>query len=117
MRSKNKRQGKIRLTRIKPRTLLIVGLIGFVLFSFGPQVWRLRLMNAELMNLRQQLLELDQQHKELLAELESLETDGAIERTAREELGLVKPGEEVILPARHGQPLPLAPGEENEFRD
>jgi cell division protein DivIC len=102
---------------LRPKTMIALGLFGFILISFVPQYFRIQTMNGELSQLRHELKTLQKQNQTLKGDIGRLETDGEIERIAREELGLVKPGEEVILQARPGQAVPLQGDRGQNLRD
>ena len=65
----------------------------------------LRQRQKELQELQQKILQLKQENEQLDKENRELKTDpAAIERRAREQMHLVKPGEKVyILPGKEGQ--------------
>jgi len=118
MRARSKDQNvRHRWSFFRPKTLVVLGLIGFALVSFVPQYFRIRAMNTDLNRLRHQLSTLEKQNQTLKGDISRLATDGAVERIAREELGFVKPGEEVILPARPGQAVPLQTGNKQNLPD
>lgn len=81
-------------------SLAVLGLLGAVVFAFGTsflQVYRLKREAARLVQLKQDLIE---QNAQLREEIKLLHTPGYIERIAREQLGLVKPGEIALLIVR-----------------
>lgn len=81
-------------------SLAVLGLLGAVVFAFGTsflQVYRLKREAARLLQLKQDLIE---QNAQLREEIKLLHTPGYIERIAREQLGLVKPGEIALLIVR-----------------
>lgn len=94
--------------------MAIFGIIIYLLFSFAHLSYRLHQTNL-------QVKVYEDKKKALLAERErfqelikQLNDDNYIERMAREELGLVKPGETVIIPAVPGQArsyIPPKPGD------
>jgi cell division protein FtsL len=57
----------------------------------------------EIENIQQQMDELRRKNAELNQQVEQLSSDAYIEREAREKLGLVKPGEKIILEAKPGE--------------
>ena len=67
----------------------------FVLFAIVlvQQVYTIYSLHQEKQQLEQQLQELKQENESLLEQKKLLEDDKHIEGVAREELGLVKPGE------------------------
>jgi len=91
-------------------TSLILVLLVAVTYAFGSsflQVYRLRLEAARLEQVRQDLIE---QGAQLREEIKSLHTPGYVERIAREQLGLVKPGEIALLIIRPTPPSPRSAG-------
>ena len=86
---------------------LFMAILGvYLLFSFvvgGYQVWQLKKQIKVLEEEQQALLE---QQKSLMDEMQSLNDPEIIERMARESLGMVKPGETVIIPAQPDDSIP-----------
>lgn len=81
---------------INPKNKKHMALVGIVVFLVASLLWQgyqWHKLNTELTHLQQELVELKQQNQELQAEKEKLQNPKAIEERAREELGLVKPGE------------------------
>ena len=92
----------------RPRYLeLFAAVLGlYLLFSFlvgGYQVWQLKKQIQMLENEQKYLLE---QQGGLKNEIESLNNPEIIERIARESLGMVKPGETVVIPAIPDKNIP-----------
>ncbi len=80
--------------------LMVLGLLGAVAVAFGSsflQVYRLKREAARLLMQKQNLIG---QNAQLREEIKLLHTPGYIERIAREQLGLVKPGEVALLIVR-----------------
>ncbi|NSW84152.1 MAG: septum formation initiator family protein [Syntrophothermus sp.] len=91
-------------TRAKPskgkkgRKLFVVVLVlAFFAFVFGPQLKMLWDMKGEIQALQEQKSELLKKKAELTRLERDLQTNEAIERMAREQLGMVKPGEKVMV--------------------
>lgn len=87
-------------------SVLIVALLGAVTYAFGSsflQVYRLKREAARLEQVKQDLIEHNAQLRE---EIKLLHTPGYVERIAREQLGLVKPGEIALLIVRPKPPAP-----------
>jgi len=86
---------------------ILLGVLGcYLLFSFlvgGYQIWQIKNDVAA-----EQLLTecLRQQQDDLENELALLQEPGMIETLARENLGLVKPGEILVVPAVPGENIP-----------
>ncbi|MGI6678163.1 MAG: FtsB family cell division protein [Dehalobacterium sp.] len=89
--------------RIKKRFVLLVGLVVYVCFNFGQQYYAMYQMDQEIVKYQQIKDELIQEQKELEAELALLEDRSHIERIAREDLGLIKPGEILLVSGEPGK--------------
>ncbi len=86
--------------RLKWFRLVVVGLIVyFAYLSFGQQS-QINAINQELEATKAKLAEADKRHAELTEERNRLNDRTYIEKLAREELGLVKPGEVPYVPAK-----------------
>lgn len=97
-----------RRKRKTPRYMkIILALLGvYLLFSFligGYQVWQVK-KEIEQHNLQKAVLL--KQQKNLEKELASLQEPEMIEKLARESLGMVKPGEILVVPAVPGENIP-----------
>ena len=72
------------------------------MFSFGQVYYKTyQLMDTKAM-LAQQLQLLQQENRILADKYDLMQSDSYIEKLAREDLGLVKPGETVVVPALPG---------------
>lgn len=87
--------------------LLIIG--GYLFFSFSHMAYVLYQTNAEIKYYEEKKQALLTQRTLLEEQIRQLDDDQYIERLAREELGLVKPGERLIIPAVPGQTRPYVP--------
>jgi len=86
----------------KPGSILLVLALGYVLLSFGQVYYKTyQLMDTKAM-LAQQLQLLQQENMILAEKHDLMQSDSYIEKLAREDLGLVKPGETVVVPALPG---------------
>lgn len=85
-----------------PAVVLFI-LLGFVFYSFGGQIVEMYKVRHEITKIKEQMAELKVKNTELRKQLDQLNSDAYIEREAREKLGLVKPGEKIILEAQAGQ--------------
>ncbi len=98
---------RLRLRRLFIASLVVAG----ILFTFANPARTWFDQRQEIAAARERNIVLDEQSQELRARAATLRTDDEIERIAREEYGLVKPGEEAfgILPAPgSGPPKPEA---------
>jgi len=77
-----------------------------ILFTFGTPARTWYDQRQEIVAARDRTVVLDQQSRELQARVDQLNTDAEVERIAREQYGLVKPGEEAfgVLPAPGSAP-------------
>ncbi|MGM0421008.1 MAG: FtsB family cell division protein [Bacillota bacterium] len=93
---KNNTTNKIIFYRILPLVLLvIIGLLTYQLVSNQLQIAE---MEREMEEVEQEIEVAEERKLELQRELELLDDPDYIERLAREKFGLVKPGEELIIP-------------------
>lgn len=83
--------------------LIFLIILGFIFYSFGGQMVEMYNVQDEMKNIKVQMQELQAKNVELRKQVEQLSSDAYIEREAREKLGLVKPGEKIILEARPGE--------------
>jgi cell division protein FtsB len=100
--------GHRRLGRLFVVALVVAG----ILFTFGNPARTWFDQHQEIVAARQRNAVLDEQSRELQARAEQLGTDAEVERIAREQYSLAKPGEEAfgILPAPgSAQPQPPPP--------
>ena len=81
-------------------TLMVVG---YLFFAFGNQFLKLNQMDQEVANIKNQINSLEAKNRDIKNEIRQLQSDTYVERIAREKLGLVKPGETVIFPAKPAQ--------------
>ncbi|MFZ3172533.1 MAG: septum formation initiator family protein [Carboxydocellales bacterium] len=91
--------------------LLAVAVLAYgfvVITSFGEQFMQLREINRNIDQVQEKIRMMQGKNKELALEIKLLQSDTYVERIAREKLGLVKPGETVLLQAEveKGKPLP-----------
>lgn len=89
---KNRRKGS-------PILLGICIFIGILLYtSWGNigQIWQMYWQRAEL---EQLIADMEAENSELAQKVQYMETDAWVEQAARDELGLVKPGEIILIPA------------------
>ena len=100
---------RLSLTRIV--VLLAVGVVGYLLFSaVGDTLLSLRLSNDQ-EQLERQIADLQHQHDRLQEVRDYLQTDSYIEGVARRVLGLVRPGETLVVVSSSATPTPVpAPG-------
>lgn len=86
---------------------IILGVLGgYLLFSFLFSGYQIRQIKQEIEQYHGQTAVLLQEQQELAQELATLQEPEMIETLARESLGLVKPGEILVVPAIPGENIP-----------
>lgn len=99
-RPKARRKLKFKLSG--PGVIFLI-ILGFIFYSFSGQVVEMYNVQGELSNIKTQMQDLQAKNAELRKQVEQLSSDAYIEREAREKLGLVKPGEKIIMEAKPGE--------------
>lgn len=99
MRDKSKPKSKY---RVKKRFFLLCAVFIYICGSFGHQFYRINNIDQEIQSYLQVKKELLQEQEHLKAEIALLENKSYIERIAREDLGLIKPGETLLVPGEQG---------------
>ncbi|HHY05742.1 MAG TPA: septum formation initiator family protein [Clostridia bacterium] len=101
-------QRKKRRKRKVPRYFkIMVGVLGgYLLFSFLLSGYQIMQIKRDIAQQHLQTESLLKQQEELDKELASLQEPEMIETLARESLGLVKPGEILVVPAVPGENIP-----------
>ena len=89
--------------RLKGPSVILLILLGMIFYSFGGQMAEMYNVQSEIKSIQIQMDKLNAKNIELKKQLEQLNSDAYIEREAREKLGLVKPGEKIILEAKPGE--------------
>jgi len=79
--------------------LLAAVATAYLVFAAGGEYLRSRQLEADEQSLRREVLDLQRQHEKLLAVRDYLLSDEYIEGVARRILGLVRPGETLVLVA------------------
>ncbi len=100
--------------RLKIGTILLLGLILWVGYAFGGGFLRNYRLSQEVKRLTNEIKAVQMRNDSLQAEIVRLCQPDYIERIAREELGLVKPGETLYILS---QPLPEDAGIQVEKRN
>jgi cell division protein FtsB len=120
----SERQGRRRL----PGLLAVAALVGVVVTAAGIFPFRQIIGQEKAVGLaREKLAALEEENARLAVEAAALESDAEIERLAREQFGLVMPGEigyvvvsppgEVAAPAESEVPTLDRPGEQPWWKD
>ena len=81
----------------KALTYLLILLLFFGLVSLGKEINRRLVLKKEFSNLENQINLLEIENKQILKEIEQMQTDYFKERQARLKLGLQKLGEQVVI--------------------
>jgi cell division protein FtsL len=85
--------------------VLVVPLLLYALVATGQKALDNYRLNQEAAGLRAEVLQLREQNIQLQQQIEAARTDAAIETIAREQLGLIKPGDHpLVLVAESSQP-------------
>jgi len=85
----------IQKKRVHRKILILVVIIGILIFLFANKNFQtLLILNKKIVQLKQRIAGLEDENKKLKEDLEAMKNDPEyIESLAREELGLIKPGE------------------------
>jgi cell division protein FtsB len=83
--------------------------VGYLLFNAAKDTILSQQLNDEEQQIHQEIEDLRRQEKELLAIRDYLQTDEFIEGVARHVLGLVRPGESLIVVTSSVPPTPTPP--------
>lgn len=84
----------------------------FLLFAYGTAFWRIIQVERAIKTMRGQVAAAEKRNQDLHQQLQSASDDAFVEQTAREELGLVKPGETawvVVTPEDPHNPYRVEP--------
>ena len=100
-----------------------VSVVGYMIFSLGSQISYLHAMQTNVETIQGQVEELTQKNTALREEIKKIKSDAYVEQVAREQLGLVKPGETLVVPTQspetaESQDVPKTPEtnqQENPF--
>lgn len=92
--------------------IFIAMLLLYVVFTIGSQFNRLYVMQQEVQQIQAEVKELRERNADLREQVNMLQSDAYVESIARERLGLVKPGENRIIPVGTGADTSAAAGEQ-----
>jgi cell division protein FtsL len=84
--------------RIRWLRILILLAAGYFVFLAVGQQFELYTIQRETLSLRERILELEQANQSLADERKKMAAPAYVEKIAREQLGLVKPGEVPYIP-------------------
>ena len=92
--------------------LFVLPVLGYAVYSVTDRWYQGYRLSQEEAGLRTDITRLREENLKLQAELKDARSDAAIEAVAREQLGLVKPGDRAIVLV--GPPLAVAPAKPAE---
>lgn len=95
-----------RLTKMRLLVLGAVVVVGYLLFNAAQETILSQELNDEERQLQREIADLRREERELRAIRDYLRTDEFIEGVARHVLGLVRPGESLIIVTSSVQPTP-----------
>lgn len=101
-----KEQNRLRRSTRKGNKLVLVlsvAFVGYLFFSLGNEFNKLHSMQTNVESLQSQIKELKTRNTALQQEIKQIKSDSYIEQVAREQLGLVKPGENLVVQAQSTQ--------------
>ncbi|MCL5290292.1 MAG: FtsB family cell division protein [Bacillota bacterium] len=109
-------EGKRKRRRSNLGLLISVALAAYFIFTMGSQFTQLHAMQSNMDSLQIQVEELKSRNAALRQEIKQIKSDSYVEQAAREQLGLVKPGETLVVQAQSQQegnkkPQPSQPKE------
>ena len=90
------RKNRSRKSSILLGVCLLIGILLYTSWGNIRQIWG---MYWERAALEQQIADMEDENSELTRKVQYMETDEWVEQAARDELGLVKPGEIILIPA------------------
>ncbi|MEW6661790.1 MAG: FtsB family cell division protein [Bacillota bacterium] len=112
-----KRRRRVITWRLKPGFLLCLAILGYVVFSLGHLELKIRQIEREIAFQQQQKEVLLLENQGLREQKQKMNSRSYIEKVAREELGLIYPGEKVFMRGQPGNALPLAPANPADVGD
>lgn len=78
--------------------LVLIIVLGVIAYNFYSNFVQIRSLQNNIENLQREIETTKKENKELKTELENIDDPEYIEKIAREKLGLVKPGETLLIP-------------------
>lgn len=86
--------------KLTPRFFVVVAIFFvsvYLLYGYTRGYLRIRALRQQIAQVQQEIAELEERNRELEQRIALYESDAFIERAAREELGLVHPGEIPVI--------------------
>lgn len=107
------------ISRSRLPAVVLSLLLIYLVISFCSQFSKLSIMQRDVRNIQQQVQEMQQKNAALRDELRLAQSDAYIEKTAREKIGLVKPGETRVVTVAPGTEVQKieAPTDQNIVAD
>ena len=87
----------------KMMLFMVLAVVGYIVFSLTSQFNRLHSMQTNVESLQKQVKEIETRNTALREQIKQIKSDAYIEQAAREQLGLVKPGETLVVPTQSQQ--------------
>lgn len=107
------RRKSLNLSKSRLPALIMVLLLSYLAISVGAEFSKISSMQRDVLSIQQEVQALQQKNSALRQELQVVQSDAFVEKTAREKLGLVKQGETRVLTVEPGtklKPLELPSG-------
>jgi cell division protein DivIC len=101
------RRKSFNLAKSKLPNLVFVLLLCYLAVACTSQFSKLYNMERDVVSIREEVEYLKQRNADLRQELQTVQSDAYIEKTAREKLGLIKQGETRVLTVAPGTELPV----------
>ncbi len=99
---------------IKFVTALALFMLVYLIFSFGTHFNKLYAMQQDVEKIQVQIKDLEKKNSELRQQLKMAQSDAYVEKVAREELNLAKPGESRIIPVQSNKKSAESPNEKTK---
>jgi len=99
------------------KKLICTILVLYLGANFGYWHYKIDKVNHEIENLEMKKMALELEKNKLEEQKKMVQGEKYVEKLARENLGLIKPGEKLILLAEPGEVMPLDADENAEIRD
>ena len=116
-RASRKKSAQKRKLKWNVKRLLCTALIIYLTANFGIWHYKIRKVNAQIEDLEHQKTALELERSRLEEKKELVQGEAYVEGLARKNLGLIKPGEKVIMLAEPGEVMPLERDDNMELYD
>jgi len=78
--------------------VILIFIVGFSTFNFYSNYKKINSLETEIHNLNSKIKQAQKKNQELKEKMVNVQSNEFIEKTARTKLGLVKPGEVLVIP-------------------